>query len=62
LLLVAYPAAAAAEAAHVALQGSGLENLSAAGQSAQYLVAVFGIPDQAVAHELVQKALDNLAD
>ncbi len=62
LLVVEYPAAAAAEAAHAALEDSGLENLSAAGQSAQYLVAVFEAPDQIIAHELGQKALDNLAD
>lgn len=57
LLVVEYPDAAMAEAAHAALEGSGLENLSAAGQSAQYLVAVFETPDQAIANELVQKAL-----
>ncbi|MFB0537179.1 MAG: DUF6599 family protein [Anaerolineae bacterium] len=64
LLVVEYPdaAAASAEAAHAALERSSLENLSAAGQSAQYLVAVFEAPDQAIAHELLQKALDNLAD
>ncbi len=62
LLVVEYPDAATAEAAHAALEGSGLENLSAAGQSAQYLVAVFEAPDQAIAHELLQKALANLAD
>jgi hypothetical protein len=62
LLVVEYPDAAMAEAAHAALQGSGLENLSAAGQSAQYLVAVFEVPDQAIARELLQKALANLAD
>jgi len=62
LLVVAYPAEAEAEAAHAALQGSGLENLAAAGQSTQYLVAVFEAPDQAVAHGLLQEALDNLPD
>ena len=62
LLVVEYPDAATAEAAHAALEGSGLENLSATSQSAQYLVAVFEAPDQAIAQELVQKALANLAD
>jgi hypothetical protein len=62
LLVVEYPDAAVAEAAHAALEGSGLENLSAAGQSAQYLVAVFGAPDQAIVHELLQEALDKLTD
>lgn len=62
LLVVAYPDVAAAEVAHTALQGSGLENLAAAGQVNQYLAAVFQAPDQAIAHELVQKALANLAD
>jgi hypothetical protein len=62
LLVVEYPDAAVAEAAHAALEGSGLENLSAAGQSAQYLVTVFGAPDQALARELLQKALANLPD
>ena len=41
LLVVEYPDAATAEAAHAALEGSGLESLSAAGQGNQYLVAVF---------------------
>jgi hypothetical protein len=62
LLVVEYPDAAAAQAAQAALAGSGLENLSAAGQSAQYLAAVFEMPDQALARELLQKALANLAD
>jgi hypothetical protein len=62
LLVVEYPDAATAEAAHAALEATGLENLSAAGQSAQYLVAVFETPDQALAHELLQKALDNLSN
>jgi hypothetical protein len=62
LLVVEYPNAATAEAAHAALDGSGLENLSAASQSNQYLVAVFDAPDQAIAHELLQKALANLSD
>jgi hypothetical protein len=62
LLVVEYPDAATAEAAHAALEGGGLENLSATGQSARYLVAVFEAPDQAIAQELVQKALANLAD
>jgi hypothetical protein len=62
LLVVEYPDAAMAEAAHAALEGSDLENLSAAGQSARYLVAVFEAPDQAIARELLQKALANLAD
>jgi len=62
LLVVEYPDAATAEAAHAALEGSGLESLAAAGQSAQYLVAVFETPDQILARELLQKALDNLAD
>jgi len=62
LLVVEYPDAATAEAAHAALEGSGLENLSAADQSARYLVAVFEAPDQAIAQELLQKALANLAD
>jgi hypothetical protein len=62
LLAVEYPDAATAEAARAVLEGSSLENLSAAGQSARYLVAVFEAPDQAIARELVQKALANLAD
>jgi hypothetical protein len=62
LLVVEYADAATAEAAHTALEGSDLENLSVAGQSAQYLVAVFQAPDQAIAHELLQQALANLAD
>jgi hypothetical protein len=62
LLVVEYPDATTAEAAHAALEGSDLENLSAAGQSAQYLVAVFEMPDQALARELLQKALANLSD
>jgi hypothetical protein len=62
LLVVEYPDAATAEAAHAALEGSGLENLSATGQSARYLVAVFEMPEQAIARELLQKALANLAD
>jgi hypothetical protein len=62
LLVVEYPDAAEAQAAQAALAGSGLENLSAAGQSDQYLVAVFQAPDQAIADELLQKALANLAD
>jgi hypothetical protein len=62
LLIVAYPDATAAEAAHTALQASGLGNLSAVSQSARYLVAVFEAPDQAIARELLQKALDKLPD
>jgi hypothetical protein len=62
LLVVEYPDAAEAQAAQAALAGSGLENLSAAGQSDQYLVAVFQAPDQAIADELLQKALANLVD
>jgi hypothetical protein len=62
LLVVEYADATTAEAAHAALEGSGLENLSAASQSAQYLVAVFEMPDQAIAQELLQKALANLAN
>jgi len=62
LLVVEYADAATAEAAHAALEGSDLENLSATGQSARYLVAVFEMPDQAIAQELLQKALANLAD
>ena len=62
LLVVEYPDDATAEAAHAALEGSGLENLSASSQSNQYLVAIFEIPDLAVARELLQKTLDNLAD
>jgi hypothetical protein len=62
LLVVEYPDIATAEAAHAALEGSGLENLSATGQGAQYLVAVFEAPDQAIAQELLQKALSNLSD
>jgi len=62
LLVVEYADAAMAQAAHAALEGSGLENLSAAGQSAQYLAAVFETLDQALARELVQKALANLSD
>jgi hypothetical protein len=62
LLVVEYADAATAEAAHAALEGSDLENLSAADQGARYLAAVFEAPDQALAHELLQKALANLAD
>jgi len=62
LLVVEYPDAATAETAHTALEGSGLENLSAASQSVQYLVAVFEASDQASAHELLQKVLDNFSD
>jgi hypothetical protein len=62
LLIVEYPDAVTAEAAHTTLEASGLGNLSAAGQSAQYLVAVFEAPDRAIAHELLQKALDKLPD
>jgi len=62
LLVVEYADATTAEAAHAALEGSGLENLSATGQSARYLVAVFEMPEQAIARELLQKALANLAD
>jgi hypothetical protein len=62
LLVVEYPDATTAEAAHTALEGSDLENLSAAGQGARYLVAVFEAPDQAIARELLQQALANLAD
>lgn len=62
LLVVEYPDAATAEAAHAALESSGLENLSAASQSAQYLAVVFETPNQAIAHGLLQKALANLAD
>jgi hypothetical protein len=62
LLVVEYADATTAEAAHAALEGSGLENLSATSQSARYLVAVFEAPDQAIAQELLQKALANLAD
>jgi hypothetical protein len=62
LLVVEYADAATAEAAYAALEGSGLENLSATSQSAPYLVAVFEAPDQAIAQELLQKALANLPD
>ena len=62
LLIVEYPDAAMAEAAHTALESSGPENLSAAGQVNHYLVAVFETPDQAIAQELLQQALDNLVD
>ena len=62
LLVVEYADAATAEAAHAALEGSDLENLSATSQSARYLVAVFEMPDQAIAQELLQKALANLSD
>jgi len=62
LLVVEYPDAATAEAAHAALEGSGLENLSTASQRNQYLVAAFQAPDQALAHELLQEALANLSD
>jgi hypothetical protein len=62
LLVVEYPNTATAEAAHAALEGSSLESLSAASQRDQYLLAVFEAPDQAFAHGLLQKALDNLAD
>jgi len=62
LLVVEYADAATAEAAYAALEGSGLENLSATSQSAPYLVAVFEAPDQAIAQELLQKALANLSD
>jgi hypothetical protein len=62
LLVVEYADATTAEAAHAALEGSDLENLSATSQSAQYLVAVFETPDQAIAQELLQKALSNLSD
>jgi len=62
LLVVEYPDAAIAEATHVALEDSSLENLSAAGQRNRYLVAVFGAPDQTLAHELLQKALATLSD
>jgi hypothetical protein len=62
LLVVEYPDAAMAEAAHTALTGSGLESLSAASQRSHYLVVVFETPDQAIAHELLQKALDKLSD
>jgi hypothetical protein len=62
LLVVEYPDAAEAQAAQAALAGSGLENLSVASQRDQYLVAVFQAPDQAIADELLQRALDNLAD
>jgi hypothetical protein len=62
LLVVEYPDAAEAQAAQAALVGSGLENLSVASQSDQYLAAVFEMPDQAIARELLQKALANLAD
>jgi hypothetical protein len=61
LLVVEYADATTAEAAHAALEGSDLENLSAVGQSARYLVAVFEMPDQALARELLQKALSNLS-
>jgi hypothetical protein len=60
LLVVEYPDAATAEATHAALEGSGLETLSAAGQKNQYLVAIFEAPNQTIAHELLQKALANL--
>jgi hypothetical protein len=60
LVVVEYPDAATAEAAHTALEGSGLENLAAAGQGNQYLVAVFEAPNQAIAQELLQKALANV--
>ena len=62
LLVVEYPDIATAETAHAALESSGLENLSAASQRNQYLVAVFAAPDQAIVQELLQKALDNLSD
>lgn len=62
LLIVEYPDAASAEAAHAALESSGLENLSASDQEAQYLMAVFEAPDQTFAHELLQKALATLSD
>lgn len=62
LLIVEYPDAATAEAARAALEGSALEDLSAASQGNQYLVAIFRAPDQAIAHELLQKALANLPD
>jgi hypothetical protein len=62
LLVVEYPDAATAETAHAALEGSGLENLSAAGQRNQYLAVVFETPDQAIAHEILQKVLDNFSD
>jgi hypothetical protein len=62
LLVVEYPDSAMVEAAHTALEGSGLENLAAAGQGNQYLVAVFEASDQASAHELLQKALEKLTD
>jgi hypothetical protein len=60
LLVVEYPDAATAEATHAALEGSGLETLSAAGQRNQYLVAIFEAPNQTIAHELLQKALASL--
>ncbi len=62
LLIVEYTDTAMAEATHAALEGSGLENLSAAGQRARYLVAVFEAPEQAIAQELLQEALSNLSD
>jgi hypothetical protein len=61
LLVVEYSDAATAQAARAALQDSDLENLSAAGQSARYLVAVFETPDQAIARELLQRMLANLS-
>jgi hypothetical protein len=60
LLVVEYPDAATAEATHAALEGSGLETLSAAVQRNQYLVAIFEATNQTIAHELLQKALVNL--
>jgi hypothetical protein len=62
LLVVEYPHAAMAEAAHAALEGSGLENLAAAGQGNQYLVAVFEKPDYVIAQGRLQKALEKLTD
>ena len=62
LLVVEYPDTAIAEAVHAALEDSGLESLSAAGQRNQYLVAVFEAPDEVIADELLQQALANLPD
>jgi hypothetical protein len=62
LLVVEYPDAAIAEAAHAALEASGLENMAAIGQRDQYLVAVFEALDQAIAHELLQEALASFSD
>jgi len=62
LLVVEYPDAASAEASRAALERGNPESLSAAGQSVQYLVAIFEALDQALAHELLQKAMAPLSD